>query len=207
MTEPVMGPEGNTLTPIAHAIAVLKPMLEGMEDCSPVQKDPGRLDVPPSRRQKLTALYRERAAELEPHTLGALAGLVGGADGAGVRTQSYVRTQNNSPASKGGAAIGPAQSASQQQGLRVWPSSFGILTPLPSGNGGGVGLSQQRLYSVSDSEAQDSVLSLSDSEAQDWASPLESQDTDADEGLVFLDEQCSVDPPESSAQVLILLYI
>ena len=70
-------------------------------------------------------------------------------------------------------------------------------------------LSQRRLYSVSDSEAQDSVLSLSDSEAQDWAFTLalESQDTDADGGLGFLDEQCSVDPPESSAQVLILLYI
>ena len=152
---------------------------------------------------------RHCIAELEPHTLGALAGLVGRADGAGVRTPSYVRTQDNSSVSQGGSAIGPAQSVSQQQGLRIWPSNFGILTPLPSGNGGGVRLSQRRLYSVSDSEAQDSVLSLSDSEAQDWAFTLalESQDTDADGGLGFLDEQCSVDPPESSAQVLILLYI
>jgi hypothetical protein len=49
---------------------------------------------------------------------------------------SYVRTQDNpSPASQGGEAIGPAQSASQQEGLRIWPSNFGVLTPLPSGNG------------------------------------------------------------------------
>ena len=140
---------------------------------------------------------RHCIAELEPHTLGALAGLVGRADGAGVRTPSYVRTQDNSSVSQGGSAIGPAQSVSQQQGLRIWPSNFGILTPLPSGNGGGVRLSQRRLYSVSDSEAQDWAFTLA----------LESQDTDADGGLGFLDEQCSVDPPESSAQVLILLYI
>ena len=155
-------------------------------------------------------MHRERVAELETHTLGTLVDLVGGVDDAGVRTQSYVRTQDNSSVSQGGVTIRPSQSVSQQQCLRIWTSNFGILTPLPSGNGGGVRLSQWCLYRVSDSESQDSVLSLSDSESQDCSSPLESRDTDTDGGLGFLDERPHttdppLSPPKSRPQDLIAL--